>query len=53
MREQAPLAAAPQDVEDRVEDLPRELWILGRPCPLGAGMWGSMYFHSSSNRSIG
>jgi hypothetical protein len=31
----------------------RRLWALGRPCPLGAGMWGSMYFHSASERSVG
>ena len=31
----------------------RRLWVLGRPCPLETGMWGSMYFHSSSDRSVG
>src|SRR5215212_6093748 len=40
--EQAPLATALKDVEDGVEDLSRRSWILGRPCPLGAGRWGCM-----------
>jgi hypothetical protein len=31
----------------------RRLWVLGRPYPLGAGRWGSMYFHSASERSVG
>src|ERR687889_601573 len=31
----------------------RRLWVLGRPCPLGAGRWGSMYFHSASEISVG
>jgi hypothetical protein len=30
----------------------RRLWVLGRPCPLGAGTWGSMYSHSASDRSV-
>jgi hypothetical protein len=30
----------------------RRLWVLGRPCPLGAGTWGSMYFHSASDRTV-
>ena len=31
----------------------RRLWVLGRPCPLGVGRGGSMYFHSASDRSVG
>src|SRR3954447_10553783 len=31
----------------------RRSWVLGRPCPVCVGMWGSMYFHSASDRSVG
>src|SRR3954467_909244 len=31
----------------------RRSWVLGRPCPLGRGRWGSMHSHSASDRSVG
>ena len=54
VRQEPPLATALhlQEVEDGIEDLAKSV-DPGRPHPLGAGRWGSMYSHSASDRSVG